>query len=79
MAKKKPNRAPLFAFLGVSVLVLAGLGLWVVTDLNRKAVDDKAAAAIVPKLPAGRAVYGQGRRLSAVQRANCPGRSRQMQ
>ena len=55
MAKPKtPNRAPLFAFLAVSALVLAGLGVWIAAGVNRQATDDKAAAAIVPKLPAGR-------------------------
>jgi hypothetical protein len=54
LARKKPNRAPLFAFLGVSALVLAGLGWWITGDVTRQAAEDKAAAAIVPKLPAGR-------------------------
>ena len=53
MAKKKHNRAPLFAFVAVSVLVLAGAGLWIASDLARQARDDAAAAAIVPKLPTG--------------------------
>ena len=55
MAKPKtPNRAPLFVFLALSALALVGLGLWVMSGVSRQAADDKAAAAIVPKLPNGR-------------------------
>lgn len=54
MPRPKPNRAPLFAFLGVSALVLASGAYWIVSDTARQAAEDKAAAAIVPKLPTGR-------------------------
>ena len=50
---KTPNRAPLFAFLILSALALAGGGVWIAGDLSRQAAEDKAAAAIVPKLPSG--------------------------
>lgn len=52
--RRKPNPGPLIAFVLVSALVLAGAGWWIVTDTARQAADDKAAAAIVPKLPLGR-------------------------
>src|SRR6185369_6942559 len=51
---KKINPGPPIAFVLVSALVLAGAGWWIVTDTARQAADDKAAAAIVPKLPLGR-------------------------
>ena len=54
MAKRKPNRAPLFAFLAVSAAVLAGLGWWITTDLARQSAEDKQAAKVVPQLPGGR-------------------------
>lgn len=51
MAKRKPNRAPLFIFLGLGAAVLAGAGWWTMRDLNAKPAPQAAVA--VPSLPTG--------------------------
>ena len=52
MARKTPN-AVLFVFLGLSVLVVGGVGFWLLSDVSRAKQEAAEAAANPPTLPAG--------------------------